>query len=129
MLKNSLLKRFRLTEGGYRKRVKSVRIDVGKTAEQFVDGLKKYLTKWREMAGFEATYEGLQKMILRDKFFITCDKSLQTFFKEMGKLDLKEMTQAANSYVEVHGHEMKRSETKQNRWKKSNTVNRDWTKC
>ena len=59
LLKNSLLKRFRLTEGGYRKRFKSLRIEVGETAEQFVDRLKKYLTKWREMAGFDATYEGL----------------------------------------------------------------------
>jgi len=67
LLKNSLLKRFRLTEGGYRKRFKSVRIEVGETAEQFVDRLKKYLTKWREMAGFDATYDGLQNMILRDQ--------------------------------------------------------------
>jgi len=34
LLKNSLLKRFRLTERGYRKRFKSVRIEVGETAEQ-----------------------------------------------------------------------------------------------
>jgi len=66
---------------GYRKRFKSVRIEVGETAEQLVDRLKKYLTKWREMAGFDATYEGLQNMILRDQFFITCDKPLQTFLK------------------------------------------------
>jgi len=46
LLKNSLLKRFRLTERGYRKRFKNVRIEVGETAEQFVDRLKKYLTKW-----------------------------------------------------------------------------------
>ena len=45
LLKNSLLKRFRLTEGGYRKRFRSVRMEVGETAEQFVDRLKKYLTK------------------------------------------------------------------------------------
>jgi len=56
LLKNSLLKRFRLIEGGYRKRFKSVRIEVGETAEQFVDSLKKYFTKWIEMAGFDATY-------------------------------------------------------------------------
>ena len=49
VLKNSLLMRFRLTEGGYRKRFKSVKIEVDETAEQFVDRLKKYLTKWREM--------------------------------------------------------------------------------
>ena len=85
LLKNSLLKRFRLTERGYRKKFKSERIEVGETAEQFVDRLKKYLTRWREMAGFEATYEGLQNMILRDQFFITCDKSLQIFLREKRK--------------------------------------------
>jgi len=40
LLENSLLKRFRLTEGGYGRRFKSVRIEVGETAEQFVDMLK-----------------------------------------------------------------------------------------
>ena len=90
LLKNSLLKRFRLTEGDYRKRFKIEKIEVGETAAQFVDRLNKYLTKWREMAGFETTYEGLQNMILRDQFFITCDKPLQTFLKEKGKLNLKE---------------------------------------
>jgi len=82
--------------------------------QQFVDRLKKYLTKWREMAGFDATYKGLQNMILRDQFFITCDKPILTFLKEKGKLNLKEMTQAVDNYVEVHGHEINRSETKQN---------------
>jgi len=57
--------------------------------------------------------------------FITCDKPLQTFLKEKGKLNLTEMTQAAENYVEVHGYEMNVSETKQNRWKKSNTVGTD----
>jgi len=69
---NSLLKRFRLTEGCCRKRFKNVKIEVGDTEEQFVDRLKKYLTKWREMAGFEAAYEGLQNMILRDQFLPHC---------------------------------------------------------
>jgi len=125
LLKNSLLKKFRLTERGYRKRFKSVRIEVGETAEQFVDRFKKYLTKWREMAGFHATYEMLQNMIPRDQFFITCDKPLQTFLKEKGKLNLKEMTQAVDNYAEAHGHEINRSETKQNKWNKSNTVSAD----
>jgi len=40
-------------------------------------------------------------MILRDQFFITCDKPLQTFLKEKGKLDLKEMTQVADNYVVI----------------------------
>jgi len=77
------------------------------------------------MAGFDATYERLQNMIPRDQFFVTCDKPLQTLLKEKGKLNLKEMTQAVDNYTEAHGHEINRSETKQNKWNKSKTVSTD----
>jgi len=57
-------------------------------------------------------------MILRDQYFLTCDKSLQTFLKEKGKLSLREMTKAANYYYDAHGypsdnHENKLNKTKQ----------------
>jgi len=51
LLKNSLLKRFRLTERGYRKKFKSERIEVGETAEQFVDRLKKYFDEVERNGG------------------------------------------------------------------------------
>jgi len=35
------------------------------------------------------------------------------------------MTQAIDNYVEAHGHEITRSEMKQNKWNKSNTVSTD----
>ena len=35
------------------------------------------------------------------------------------------MTQAVDNYVEAHGHEINRSETKQNKWNKSNIVSAD----
>ena len=70
-----LLKRFRLTEGGYRKQFKTGKLEPGETPAQSAERLKRYLEKWREMAGFEPTYEGIQEMILRDQYFLTCDKS------------------------------------------------------
>ena len=78
--------------------------------------LKRYLEKWREMAGFEPTYEGigLQEMILRDQYFLTCDKSLQIFLKEKGKLSLKEMTKISNDYFEAHGYPAENHEKKIN---------------
>lgn len=97
------MKRFCLTEGGYRKQFKNCKVDGAETPEQFVGRLKRYLTKWREMAGFEQTYEGLEALLLRDQFFITCDRNLQMFLKEKGKLTLKDMTHAASCYLEAHG--------------------------
>jgi len=95
LLKNNLLKRFRLTEGGYQKRFKQSKIENGENPEQLIDRLRRYLQMLRQMAGFEQTYEGLGDFILRDQFFITCDKPFQTFLKEKGKMTLKEMSQVA----------------------------------
>ena len=55
------------------------------------------------MAGFEQSHEGLENLILRDQYFLTCDKALQTFLRERGKLSLKDMAKAANDYYEAHG--------------------------
>jgi len=44
-LKTQLLKRFRLTEGGYREKFKMSKLEVGETPEQFVERLNRYLIK------------------------------------------------------------------------------------
>ena len=103
-LKENLLKRFTLTEGRYRKRFKQSKMENGETPEQFIARLRRYLQKWHHMAGFEQTYEGLEDLILRDQFFITCDKPLQTFLKEKGKMTLKKMSQVAANYINAHGN-------------------------
>ena len=78
------LKRFKLSEGGYRSRCKKSRLENGETPEQFVERIRKYLRKWHEMANFEETYERLEDLIVRDQYFLTCPKELQTFLKEQG---------------------------------------------
>ena len=50
-------------------------------------------------------------MILRDQYFLTCDKSLQ---KEKGKLSLKKMTKVSNDYFEAHGYPAENHERKIN---------------
>jgi len=63
-LKEGLLKRFKLSEGGYRSRFKKSRLENGETPEQFVERIRKYLRKWREMANFEETYR--ERSVLLD---------------------------------------------------------------
>ena len=48
VLKAQLLKRFRLTEGGYRKRFKTGKLEPGETPTQFAERLKRYRNgeKW-----------------------------------------------------------------------------------
>src|SRR6218665_2315425 len=59
-LKVELLKRFRLTEGGYRKKFKGAVREKDETAMQFGERIAGYLDKWLQMAGFEENYAGLR---------------------------------------------------------------------
>ena len=52
---------------------------------------------------FSRDLEGLEDLIVRDQYFLTCPKDLQTFLKEQGKLDLKQMTEKSTNYIEAHG--------------------------
>jgi len=99
-----LLKRFRLTKVEYREKFKMSKLEVGETPEQFVERLIRYLVKWCEMAGYDDDYDGLKSLIIRDQFFITCDRQLQTFLQEKGKLSLKEMVKAANDFYKAPGY-------------------------
>ena len=47
-------------------------------------------------------------MILQDQYFLTCDKLLQTFLKEKGKMNLKDMCKASNDYYDAQ-HKDKRN--------------------
>ena len=85
---------------------------MGEKPDQFVERLRRYLVKWREMAGYKGTYEDLENLTLRDQYFLTCDKSLQTFLKEKGKLSLEEMCKASNDFYDAHGYPSDKHEHK-----------------
>jgi hypothetical protein len=103
-LKEQLLKRFRLTEGGYRQKFRDSRIEVGETCSQFFERLRRYLRQWISLAGYEETFEGLESLILKNQFFTTCSPELRVFIKEKGKTSLKDMLTHAEAYIEAHGY-------------------------
>ena len=103
-LKEQLLKRFRLTEGGYRQKFRESRIEFGETCSQFFERLRRYLRQWISLAGYEETFDGLESLILKEQFFTTCSPELKIFIKEKGKIKLKDMLTHAEAYVEAHGY-------------------------
>ena len=102
VLKMNLMKRFRLTESEYKRRYKNSKLDVGETHPQFVERLKRSLDRWRESAELGANYEGLQELVLKDRYLETCSVELQIFIKEKGHCSLKRMAEYAEIYVEAH---------------------------
>src|SRR6218665_2592797 len=99
-LKVELLKRFRLTEGGYRKKFKGAVREKDETAMQFGERIAGYLDKWLQMAGFEENYAGLRALIVRDQFFVKCDDETRCFIKQKGKLDLEDTLTQAQYFIE-----------------------------
>src|SRR5208282_4733176 len=50
--------------------------------------------------------EGLETMLLKEEFFVTCSKELETFLKEKGKMDLTEIARSAECYLEAHAEDV-----------------------
>src|SRR6218665_1335447 len=99
-LKIELLKRFRLTEEGYRKKFKEAVREKDETTVQFGDRLTRYLEKWLQMSGFKETYAGLRELIIRDQFFCKCDDETRCFIKQKGKLNLEDTLTQAQYFLE-----------------------------
>ena len=65
VLKTALLKRYDLTEDGFKRRFRSSRPDPGETFVQFAVRLSSYMTRWIAMSNSTKTFEALFDLILR----------------------------------------------------------------
>jgi hypothetical protein len=103
VLKDSLLKRFQLTEEGFRQKLRNCKMEVGETAQQFVVRMEEYILRWMSLAKVDKTFEGLIDLILREQFMLSSSKSLQVFLKERKVKSVAEMAEFADQYLEAHG--------------------------
>ena len=102
-LKAALLRRFRLTEDGFREKFRSARPESGETAFQFSVRLENYFTRWIELSGTEKSYTGIQDLMLREQFLNGCNPHLALFLKERNPRAVEEMAELAQRYMEAHG--------------------------
>ena len=101
-LKEALLMRFQLTEDGFRERFYKSTAEDGETAGQFVTRLQRYLERWMDLSETPRSYEGLRDLLVREHFISACHEELATFMREKRLKYLKEVTIAADNYVQAH---------------------------
>ena len=65
-LKAALLKRFQMTEDGYRLKFRTCRPEKGETPTQFV--ISSYLDHWVHLSESYKMYEGIIDLIMREQF-------------------------------------------------------------
>ena len=101
MLKAASLKRYELTEEGFKRRYKRCRPDSGETFQQFTSRLKNYFTRWIDMSGINKTYEGLADLILRDQLAFICNRDLELFLREREPKSLEQASELADQFKEA----------------------------
>ena len=89
-LKVALLKRYELTDEGFKRKYKKCRPENGETFQQFTTRMKSYFTRWIDMASIEKSYEGLQDLILREQLTFICNRDLELFLREREPKSLKQ---------------------------------------
>lgn len=100
-LKDALLKRYDLTEDGFKRKFRSCRPEIGETFVQFSVRLNSYFKRWIEMSKTEMSFDGLFDLILRDQFMHVCSKDLLLFLKERIPSSLDKMASLADQYREA----------------------------
>ena len=102
-LKSALLKRYNLTEEGFRNKFRTSRPDKFENPNQFVVRLDNYFCRWLDLAKINKDFEGVKDLLLREQFINACNVDLSLFLKERNPKDIKAMAELADKYVEARG--------------------------
>lgn len=78
-LKTALLRRFELTDDGFKTFFRTCRPEQCETFAQFSVRLSSYFDRWIDMAKVPRTFDGLYDLMLRDQFIHICSQDLRLF--------------------------------------------------
>ncbi|XP_052763944.1 uncharacterized protein LOC128205922 [Mya arenaria] len=101
VLKTALLKRFDLTEDGFRHKFRSSLPEYGETFLQFINRLSGYADRWNELSKTERTFEAVRDLLLREQILNICTKDLALFLREHVPRDVATMVTLADQFREA----------------------------
>ena len=102
-LKNTLLKRYSLTEEGYRIKFRTSRPEKNEMPCQFAARTSNYLHRWIALSKIPCDYVSLVDLLLREQFIQSCSKELSAYLKEQKCSSIDHLSETAERYVEAHG--------------------------
>ena len=102
-MKIALMKRYDLTEDGYRRKFRVSTPETDESPDQFIVRLSTYLIRWLELSKTEKTFEGLKDLIVKEQFINSCPKELAVHLRERAPETLEEIAKIADQYLEAHG--------------------------
>ena len=102
-VKIALMKRYDLTEDGYRRKFRASKPEADESPEQFIVRLDRYLLRWLELSDTEQTFGGLKDLIVKEQFIDSCPKDLAIHLRERAPDTLAKIAKIADQYLEAHG--------------------------
>src|SRR6218665_2978246 len=108
-LKNALLKRYEMTEEGFRKRFHTSKPETGESPQQFITRLENYLMRWIELAKVTQEFDGLKALLVKEQYLAVVSRELALFLRERVPKDLQELGKLAETYLEAHDGKLKAS--------------------
>ena len=103
VLKTALLKRYALTEEGYKSKFYDSKPEKGESPQQFIIRLESYFMRWLDLAKVKNTFEGVRALMIRERYLATCSKTLELFLRERAITDLQELGKLAEQFEDAHG--------------------------
>ncbi|XP_063968359.1 uncharacterized protein LOC135157268 [Lytechinus pictus] len=103
ILKNALLKRFHLTEDGFRSKFATGKPHTGETGHQYATRMENYLDRWIELAGIKLTFQDLKDLILRGQYIEGCHRDLVIFLKERQPTTMQQTVTLVDHYLDARG--------------------------
>ena len=102
-VKIALMKRYDLTEDGYRRKFRASKPEVDESPEQFIVLLDRYLLRWLELSDTAQTFDGLKDLMVKEQFIDSCPKDSAINLRERGPETLAKIAKIADQYLEAHG--------------------------
>ena len=105
-VKLALMKRYDLTEDGYRRKFRVSKPESDESPDQFIVRLSKYLMRWIELSKTTESFEGLRDLIVKEQFINSCPKELAVHLRERAPENLDQIAKIADQYLEAHGRRL-----------------------
>ena len=81
-----LLKRFNVTDGGFKQKFKTARTETGEAPTQFIARLESYLMRQIDLANVPKDFDGLMNLIVMEQYLQSCPVHTHTqpFYSPLG---------------------------------------------
>ena len=101
-IKTALLKRYKMTEQGFRLKFRDSRPEGNENPGQFVTRLHHYLDRWLEWLELQTMHENLKSLIVKEHFLQSYPKNVAIHLKENYFADITAMCSQEERYLQAH---------------------------